>query len=79
MRFGWSLSPAGLGDDHLGADLVELDPEVGVLEVHGDVLVVADSRVGTPRHPWPKVVLKWKSPNNFIRSVFTLQTTNGGE
>ena len=37
--------PSSLGDDHLRADLVELDPEVLVLQAHLDVLVEASSRM----------------------------------
>ena len=37
--------PSSLGDDHLRANLVELDPEVLVLQAHLDVLVEASSRM----------------------------------
>ena len=39
------ILPSSLGDDHLRADLVELDPEVLVLQAHLDVLVEASSRM----------------------------------
>ena len=39
------ILPSSLGDDHLCANLVELDPEVLVLQAHLDVLVEASSRM----------------------------------
>ena len=38
-------SPSSFGDDHLGPDLVELHPQVLVLEPDLDVLVVSRSGV----------------------------------
>ena len=37
--------PSSFGDDHLGADLVELHPQILVLEPDLDVLVESGSRV----------------------------------
>lgn len=39
LQFGAALSasPSGLGDDHLGADLVEALPQVRALQVHAGV------------------------------------------